>query len=100
MFSQLRDLLQTLGRRQPLMLLVDDLQWADSATLQLFSYIPRLTPGMPFVLSGASRAEALEGAGARRQPLRELLQQLRRERLAQEVEVRPLTMREADRLLA
>jgi DNA-binding SARP family transcriptional activator/Tfp pilus assembly protein PilF/DNA-binding transcriptional ArsR family regulator len=48
-------LLQGVARRQPTILFLDDLQWADMATIQLLGYLARRTTQVPLTLLAAAR---------------------------------------------
>ena len=66
-------LLQALARHRPLLLLLDDLHWADASTLALLGYLVRQTQGAPITFLATARpAEP-------RSPLAALLQTLTRE---------------------
>ncbi len=41
LFDQLTTALQTLARQRPLMLVIDDLQWADAASVSLLFHLGR-----------------------------------------------------------
>jgi predicted ATPase len=64
--------LATLANDHPLALIVDDLQWADGATLDLLTYIARHQRAAPLLLVGAYRAGDAEGRAAFAQTLAEL----------------------------
>ena len=74
-------------------LAIDDLHWADEATLELFAYLSRRLTGS-LVLIGSYRSEELGG----RPGLRRLLSDVSRER-TWEVPLRPLTTVENTRAL-
>ncbi|HAT46742.1 MAG TPA: 6-hydroxy-D-nicotine oxidase, partial [Ktedonobacter sp.] len=46
-----------LNARQPLLLLLDDLQWCDNETLEWVHYLLRFAPGAHLLLIGTVRAE-------------------------------------------
>jgi DNA-binding NarL/FixJ family response regulator len=51
----LRALLELLGRERPLAVLLDDLHWADDASLELVLHLLRRPPGVPHLLVFAAR---------------------------------------------
>jgi DNA-binding SARP family transcriptional activator/tetratricopeptide (TPR) repeat protein len=58
--------------RRPLLLFLDDLQWADEATLQLFQRMAQRAPRLPILLVGALRSEEIDDHQALRTLLRDL----------------------------
>jgi hypothetical protein len=54
-FAALRNLLDGLARRQPLVVVVDDLQWADNDSLVLLSELTRPPAAPPFLLVATMR---------------------------------------------
>src|SRR5258707_6874618 len=83
-----------LSARQPLLLLLDDLQWCDDETLQWLHYLLRFEPGARLLLVGTVRAEeTLPG-----HPLVALLAALQREGLVTEMALGPLTATETTSL--
>jgi len=67
LLEQVRLVLGALAVRQPLLLLLDDLQWADSASLNLLFHLGRRLAGNRILILGAYRASevALGGSGDR-----------------------------------
>jgi tetratricopeptide (TPR) repeat protein len=58
LFSALNQLISALAARHPLLLILDDLQWADELTLGwLSSCAAGLRPGVPLLLLGAYRSQ-------------------------------------------
>jgi len=55
LFEQSYDLLHRLATRKPLLLLLDDLQWADTGTLNLLFHLGRRLPGSRILVVGAYR---------------------------------------------
>ena len=79
-----------LNARQPLLLLLDDLQWCDNETLEWVHYLLRFEPGIRLLLIGTVRAEeTLPG-----HPLVTFLGALQRDGLVTELPLGPLTTTE------
>jgi len=78
--------LAALTAGQPLALLLDDLHWADPASLDLLRLLARQLVGRPLLLLATYRADEL----TRRHPLARLLPLLVREARAQRLDLRPL----------
>lgn len=56
-----RELLRQMGKRKRLILLLDDLQWADRESMQLLTYLLTTeTPPMQMLLIGAARPEFIQ----------------------------------------
>ena len=55
------DALQTLSRQRPLLVVLDDLHWADLNSLQLFRFAAAHARGQRWLLIGAYRPEEAEG---------------------------------------
>lgn len=61
LFDQVARVLQTIARRHPLLLLIDDLQWADAASLSLVFHLGRQLAGCRILIVGAYRpSEAVQ----------------------------------------
>ncbi len=59
LFAQFMRFLTTMARRSPLLLVLDDLQWADAATIRLLFHISRTLAGQRLLLLGAFRPEEI-----------------------------------------
>ena len=68
LFEQVSLALGALAARQPLLLLLDDLQWADSASLNLLFHLGRRLAGQRILMLGAYRASELALAGSGDRP--------------------------------
>ena len=77
-----------LTKREPLVVAIDDLQWADEATLDLFAYLARSLHARQILLVGSYRTDELH----RLHPLRGVLATLAQARLADSVILRPLSL--------
>jgi DNA-binding SARP family transcriptional activator len=74
------------AEQRPLMLLLEDLQWCDHATVEFLAFLLRWPTPTPVVVCATARVEELDD-----QPATELLlTALRRERRLQEIELGPL----------
>ncbi|MEE8517983.1 MAG: adenylate/guanylate cyclase domain-containing protein, partial [Dehalococcoidia bacterium] len=87
LFNGMREFLARAGRAKPLVLLLDDLQWADDATLLLVQHIAQQVHEMPVLIIGTYRDVDLDVA----RPLSMALEDLTRQRLAHRLPVKRLT---------
>ncbi len=72
--------LQAVARERPLLLIVDDMQWADSGSIDSMFHLGRRIGGCAVLLLGAYRpAEVALGREGQRHPLETLLNELRRD---------------------
>ncbi|HXV42913.1 MAG TPA: AAA family ATPase, partial [Anaerolineae bacterium] len=78
LFEQVTLVLRALAAEQPLLLLLDDLQWADSASLNLLFHLGRRLPGSRILILGAYRASEVSFGGAEDRP-RHLLEDVANE---------------------
>jgi len=85
-FSAMLDFLHESSSHQPLLILLDDLQWADSASIQMLHFLARNSVALKVVLVGTYRPEDIhrETAG-REHPLLDSLRIMRREGLCEEL---------------
>jgi ATP/maltotriose-dependent transcriptional regulator MalT len=89
-----RALLEELAQRRPLMLLLDDLHWADMASIELVSALLRRPPSAPVLIAFAVRPRQLPPRFAT------ALERVGREGALTRVELYGLTLDEARELLA
>lgn len=89
-------LLGRLAERQPLVLVLDDLHWADDASLELLAYLVRNCRSLPLLLCGGARREERD----EQHPLTRLVWALSRQRLVERLELAPLPPPAAGDLLA
>jgi class 3 adenylate cyclase/tetratricopeptide (TPR) repeat protein len=76
-FAAVSGFLAALADETPLAVLLDDLHWADSASIELLHHLARILRGVPVLLLGTYRDVEV----GRRHPLRGVLTALTRERL-------------------
>lgn len=74
-YDAVADLLLGLARRQPLLLVLDDLHWSDAASLELLRYLGRSLATAPLLVLGAYRGDEIGG----HHPLSAILADLHRE---------------------
>lgn len=96
MFDAVAKLLGTVARSSPLVVVVDDLHWADRPTLLLLRHILRASAEDPLLIVGTYRDTELD----RRHPLAEALNDLRRETGYERIRLRGLNRSEVVELLA
>jgi adenylate cyclase len=78
-FEQYTNVLKVLAAQQPLLLVVDDLQWADSASIELLFHLGRRIEGSRILLIGTYRPEDIAlGRAGERHPLEGVLNELKR----------------------
>ncbi|MFN8467536.1 MAG: AAA family ATPase [Caldilineaceae bacterium] len=88
--------LAAIGRETPTALILDDLQWADNATLELLPVLAGALVDAPLVVVGLYRSDEV----GRRHPLRKLRNELRRANRLREIAVNPLDAGETTALAA
>jgi adenylate cyclase len=78
LFRQYTRVLQALASRRGLLLLLDDLQWADAGSISLLFHLGRELAGQRILIVGAYRpAEVALGRGKERHPLAPVVNELR-----------------------
>ena len=87
LFNGMRDFLARVGRAQPLLLVLDDLHWADDSTLLLLQHIAQQLHEMPVLILGTYRDVELDVA----RPLARTLEELLRQRLAHDLSLSRLS---------
>ena len=88
--------LDVIARQTPTVLVLDDLQWADNATLDLLPFLAGALANAPLAIAGLFRSDEV----GRRHPLRKLRNELRRANLLREIVVNPLDAAETAALAA
>lgn len=86
LFGDTRDVLARQSARRPLVALLDDLHWADPASLDLLRFVARDLATLPILVIVTYRADEL----TRRHPLYALLPLLVRESRAERIDLRRL----------
>ena len=81
LYSAFTTLLGDLARDRPTVVVIEDLHWADEASLELFPHLARKLRDVPLLLVGTYRTDELH----RRHPLRPMLTELSRTRVVEDV---------------
>ena len=95
LFDSITAFLNSAGRVRPLVLVLDDLHWADHPSLLLLEFVARELSGSRVLLVGTYRDMEL----SRRHPLSLTLGELTRERLFQRVLLRGLNQEDVGRFI-
>jgi DNA-binding NarL/FixJ family response regulator len=95
-FEAIRCAFEAIARRQPTVLFLDDLQWADHTTLDVLTSLAAHLADLPLLLLGAYRSDEL----GRDHPLRRMRSDLRRAGRFREVALDPLDPAETAALAA
>ena len=72
LFEGMAQLIEQVAACQPLVLVLEDLHWADEMSLRLLAFVSRRIPGWRALLITTAREEELAGASLARQNLEEL----------------------------
>ena len=95
LFDSITTFLKNAAQRQPLILVLDDLHWADRSSLLLLEFLAREIGASPFLLIGSYRDVEI----TRRHALSQTLGSLVREQLFQRVQLDGLTQQEVGQLV-
>ncbi|MCH8281267.1 MAG: protein kinase [Chloroflexi bacterium] len=95
LFDSITAFLRSVGRRQPLVLVLDDLHWADRPSLLLLEFVARELSNARLLIIGTYRDVDV----SRRHPLAITLGELTRERLFQRVLLRGLDQEDVGRFI-
>lgn len=95
LFGRVREVLERLAGEQPVVLVVEDLHWADRSTRQLLSYLCHNLGAAAVLVVATYRTEHLSSGD----PLRALLVELDHSGIVQRTELTPLTGEELRTLL-
>jgi predicted ATPase len=95
LFEVIRLAMSTIAARHPTALFLDDLQWADEATLELLPALARTLPEQPLLMLAAYRSDELP----RTHPIRRMRSELRRSGHLRQVVGEPLDAEGTDALV-
>ncbi len=78
-FEEYIEVLEALAARQPLLLILDDLHWADLSSISLLGHLGRRIVESPILIVGAYRAEDVaQGRDGGQHPLEDILGEFKR----------------------
>jgi DNA-binding CsgD family transcriptional regulator len=86
-FESIFEALERLAELGPVLLVLEDLQYADSTSRELLHFLAHRIQTLPVMIAGTARSDALHS----RHPLRRVVASLGAERLAREIVLAPLT---------
>jgi DNA-binding SARP family transcriptional activator len=95
LFEAVLDLIGRMTERQPLVVILEDLHWADEMSLRLLSFLARRVTSRGVLLAATAREEELAGAPV----LRRLVEELAPERCFLPLELVPLSRRDTAALV-
>ncbi len=100
MFETISNQLINLSERGPVILFLDDLQWADNATLRLLHYITEKTRDSPILIYGVYRPEELQLSEevAEPHPLADTIRRLSRDKLFNSIKLKRLSHKATENL--
>lgn len=95
LFEALGCALLSMAGEEPMAVFLDDLQWADNATLEFLAFLAGFAQDQAVLILGAFRSDDIP----RGHPVRRLRDELRRSRLLQEINIGPLSEQKTADLL-
>ena len=95
LFDSITNFLRSASRREPLVLILDDLHWSDKPSLLLFQFLARELAALRVLVVGTYRDVEL----GRQHPLEQTLAELARNRLSERVVLRGLTADDVARFI-
>jgi len=100
LFAGVAKTLHTIAAQTPLVLLIEDIQWADSASLALLHYIARAIHDSEkiLVLATYRKEDLISDIEGRSHPLTETMRMMRREELFAEIELSRLARGDVSRI--
>jgi tetratricopeptide (TPR) repeat protein len=88
LFEAVSQFVTNISRENPLLVILDDLQWTDPSSLLLLHYLARGVQKTPLLLLGAYRSTDVDA----KHPLNPILAELNRERLPQSVSLKRMSL--------
>lgn len=101
LFQELANLLVGICEQAPLLLLLDDLQWADKASLELLAYLGRDINKAPLLIAGTVIKEGLDQSPETGElSISDLLSSLQHQDGFQKISLRPLSQDQVAQMIA
>src|SRR5687767_8055295 len=95
-FDLIFRVLERFAAEEPMLLILEDVHWADQTSLELLHHLAHRTPSIPMLIIASYRSDELHAA----HPLRKLLGAMARDRVGEEMRLPPLTRDETGEMLA
>jgi len=96
LFYDTSEILRKISEKKPLILFIDDLQWADGGTLKLFHYLSENLTDSRVMLLGAYRPRDKNFNSS----LKEISQRMLRDRIFDSIELNPLDQRQTKYMIS
>lgn len=100
MYETISTMITGIARTRPLLFFLDDLHWADNATLQLLGYVVRNIRSSRVLMVAAYRPEELVELGGRPHPLIAAMERINREGISSTLVLKRVDIRETRHLLS
>ena len=95
LFEAVSQFISNISQENPLLVILDDLQWTDPSSLLLLHYLARGVHKTPLLLLGAYRSTDIDA----KHPLSPVLTELKRERLPQSVSLKRMSLEEISEMI-
>ena len=95
LFEAVSQFISNISQENPLLVILDDLQWTDPSSLLLLHYLARGVHKTPLLLLGAYRSTDIDA----KHPLSPVLTELKRERLPQSVSLKRMSLDEISEMI-
>lgn len=93
LFDTVAQAIKERAQISPMVIIVDDLQWSDSSTKELFHYISRNTQDAPVMVLGIYRFEEVD------ESLKDMLEKMSRENLFSDIRLDRLSKKDISRMI-
>ena len=100
MYETVSSMILGIARTRPLLFFLDDIHWADNATLQLLGYVVRNIRSSRVLMVAAYRPEELVSLGGQPHPLLGAMERIGREGISSTLTLKRVGMRETRHLLS